>query len=216
MSPKVKICGLRTASALTAAVRGGADYLGFVFYGPSPRNLSFCEAGELRLLVPPTVASVALVVNADDAEIERIIRVLGPGIVQAHGAETPERIAAIKQRFGVHVWKALPVASAGDIAAHRAYVGAADLVLFDAKPPAGMKNALPGGNALSFDWSLLADASIDMPWGLAGGLNPDNVAEAVRITGAGLIDTSSGVESAPGVKDEALIAAFLEAAGSDG
>lgn len=216
MTPEVKICGLSTPETLRTAVHAGADYLGFVFYGPSPRNLTYCQAGELRLLVPPGVRKVALVVNADDAVHDEIIRVLDPDIFQAHGGESPERIAEIRSRFGRPVWKAVPVREAADIAAHTRYQGAADLVLFDAKPPRDMANALPGGNALSFDWRLLEQASIDMPWGLAGGLRPDNVAEAVRITGAALVDTSSGVESAPGVKDNTLITAFLNAARSDG
>lgn len=216
MSLKIKICGLRTPDTLQAAVDTGADYLGFVFYEPSPRNISFRLAGELRLLVPAGQRKVALIVNAEDQVIDKIQRVLEPDIFQAHGSESPERIREIRERFGKPVWKAVAVADSNDIAAHKDFEGAADLVLFDAKPPGSMKDALPGGNAISFDWSLLAQASIDMPWGLAGGLHPENVSEAIRISAASLVDTSSGVEHAPGIKDEALIAAFIKAARSDG
>lgn len=209
VSPAIKICGLKTPEALDAAIKAGADYAGFVFFPPSPRHLGLADAAQLSARAEGRLKRVALTVDADDAMITEIIAATGIDILQLHGKETPERAGQVKARFGLTVWKALSVASKDDVARAGSYAGGADLVLFDAKTPGG---ALPGGMGLSFDWSLVANWNGPLPWGLAGGLTPDNVADAVRLTGAPLVDTSSGVESAPGVKDPARIAKFCSAA----
>ncbi|WP_324262788.1 phosphoribosylanthranilate isomerase [Altererythrobacter sp. H2] len=206
---QIKICGVNTPEAVDACVAAQADWCGLVFYPPSPRNLTPSEAAVLAGHAGARIGKVGLFVDADDLAIAEGIRAGSLDAVQLHGHESPERTAQVRQRFGLPVWKALPVASAADVARAMAYRDAADLILFDAKTP---KGALPGGMGLAFDWSLVARWKGPLPWGLAGGLSPANAAEALRQTGAPLLDTSSGVESAPGVKDPALITAFCGAA----
>ena len=210
-APAIKICGLNTPAALDAAIAARAEYGGFVFFPPSPRNVSPADAAALGARAAGRIARVGLFVDADDALIAEAVAAAGLEVLQLHGKESPERAAQLRAGFGLPVWKALAVAGASDIAGAARYAGAADLVLFDAKTP---KGALPGGMGLSFDWNLLANWRGPLAWGLAGGLNPGNVAEAVRQTGAPLVDTSSGVESAPGVKGVDKIAAFCQAARS--
>lgn len=204
----IKICGISTGQALEAAIRGGAAHAGFVFFARSPRAVTPAEAALLSERAQGRIGRVGLFVDADDALLGDAVGSGRLDALQLHGSETPERAAQLRARFGIPVWKALSVATAADVARAQAYAGAADLVLFDAKTP---KGTLPGGMGLSFDWSLVAHWKGPVAWGLAGGLDPANVAEAIRLTGAPLVDTSSGVESAPGVKDEARIAAFCEA-----
>lgn len=208
-APKIKICGVTAADALDAAIAARADYVGFNFHPPSPRALKPGDAAKLAARAGDSIVKVGVLVNADDHAIALAIDAGKLDVVQLHGSETPDRVAEVKVRFGLPVWKALPVAAAGDVGMAEAYRGAADLILFDAKTP---KGALPGGMGLVFDWSLLAGYKAALPWGLAGGLTPDNVAGAIAITHAPLVDTSSGVESAPGVKDVDRIAAFCQAA----
>lgn len=216
MSVAVKICGLSTPETLAAALESGADYVGFVFFPKSPRHVTLEQAAALAAQARGKAKIVALTVDADDALLASIASTVKPDLIQAHGAETPERIAAIRALTGVGVMKALKVAGPEDIAAARDYAAVADLLLFDAKAPASLKDALPGGNGLSFDWSLLADGRGGHRFMLSGGLNPENVAEAVRVTGARLVDVSSGVESAPGIKDPERIRKFIEAVKSSG
>jgi phosphoribosylanthranilate isomerase len=208
---RVKICGLRTGADVAAAASAGASYVGFVFYPKSPRNVSFQEAAALAVDVPMGVAKVALVVNADDAFLDDLTAAVPLDMLQLHGSETPTRVAEVKARYGLPVMKAVGIADASDLAQIDAYAAVADQLLIDAKPP---KNAdLPGGNGLAFDWTLLAGRKYwTVPWMLAGGLTADNVAEAVRRTGATQVDVSSGVEGLVGVKDAGLILAFLAAA----
>jgi phosphoribosylanthranilate isomerase len=207
-APEIKICGLTTPDALEAAIRARAAYAGFVFFPPSPRNVAPRDAAALAACAEGRIARVGLFVDTDDAAIGEAVAAAGLDALQLHGSETPGRAAQLKARFGLPVWKAIPVAGPGDAERARAYDGAVDLVLFDAKTP---KGALPGGMGLAFDWSLVAGWKGPTRWGLAGGLTPENVAEASRITGTPLVDTSSGVECAPGVKDPDLIAAFCAA-----
>ena len=210
MSLLIKICGLSTLDTLDAALDAGADMAGFVFFPPSPRHLSLDLARELGARVEGRALKVALSVDADDATLAASIGALGPDMLQLHGKETPERVAEIRRRFGLPVMKALGVSEAADLAAIDRYAGAVDRVLLDAKPPKGATR--PGGNAKAFDWRSLAGAAIATPWMLSGGLDPDNVNDAIAITGATAIDVSSGVESAPGVKDRGLIADFIRRA----
>lgn len=206
MSPvAIKICGLTDAAGLDAAIAARADYAGFVFFSASPRNLNPRDAAPLSARAQGRIGRVGLFVDADDSLIGDAVGAAGLDVLQLHGQETPERTAQLRSRFGLPVWKALSVATAEDVAKAQTYAGAVDLILFDAKTP---KGTLPGGMGLSFDWSLVARWKGPVAWGLAGGLTPDNVAEAVRLTGAPLVDTSSGVESAPGVKDCDRIVAF--------
>jgi len=206
-----KICGVSDRAAIDASVAGGARYVGFVFFPRSPRHVSPGEAAGLSALLPDDVIPVALAVDPNDALIAEIDAQAGVAMYQLHGSESPARVAEIKLRTGKKVMKAIKVSSASDFDAAGAYLDVADMLLFDAKPPAGMTNALPGGNAVSFDWTLLTGRDWPLPWMLSGGLDPQNVAEAIRISGASAVDVSSGVESAPGIKDAARIAAFLEA-----
>ena len=210
MSASAKICGLKTPETIVAAVGGGAAYIGFNFYPRSPRSVTPEDAARLAAKVPPSVSTVALVVDADDALIDRIAEALAPDILQLHGGETPERVAQIRARTGRQVMKALAIATPDDIVRARTYESSADLLMFDAKPPPG---GLPGGNGLAFDWRLLKDATWTRPWLLAGGLTPANVSEAIRATGATRVDVSSGVEDSPGVKSPEKIRQFLAAAG---
>ncbi len=209
-APAIKICGLTDARALDAAILAHADYAGLVFFPPSPRNLLLADAAALSARAEGRIARVGLFVDAEDAAIADAVNAARLDALQLHGSETPARAAQLKAHFGLPVWKALAIATKSDVERAAAYAGAADLVLFDAKTPMG--SALPGGMGLSFDWSLVAGWKGPIAWGLAGGLSPDNVAEAIRVTAAPLVDTSSGVESAPGVKDMDRIAAFAYAA----
>jgi len=204
-TPAIKICGIREPAALDAAIRAHADHVGLNFFARSPRSVTPGEAAALGARAETRIGAVGLFVNADDALLAEAVPAARLTAIQLHGDETPARAAELRARFGKPVWKVISVTTAQDVARAAAYAGAADLILFDAKTPAGM---LPGGMGLSFDWSLVAHWKGPLPWGLAGGLNPANVAEAVRLTGAPLVDTASGVETAPGVKDESLMAAF--------
>ncbi|WP_339831654.1 phosphoribosylanthranilate isomerase [uncultured Parvibaculum sp.] len=212
MTVRVKICGLSTPETVDAAVAAGADYLGFNFIPRSPRFVTFEVAAALAARVPSSVLTVALSVDADDAAFDSMVKAIRPDILQLHGAEMPERLLELKARYGIPLMKAIGVAEPGDPEAGDIYRDSADLLLFDAKPPKSMAGALPGGNGLVFDWSLIAGHRPEMPWMLSGGLDAGNVAEAIRITGAEAVDVSSGVESAPGRKDPALIEAFIRAA----
>jgi phosphoribosylanthranilate isomerase len=209
-APRIKICGLKTAQALDAAIKARADFAGFVFFAPSPRHVGPDEAQQLANRADGRIKRVGLFVDATDSDIAEAIAAARLDVIQLHGQETPECAAKLKAHFGLPVWKAVAVTSASDVARAQAYREATDLILFDAKTPKGA--ALPGGMGLSFDWSLLANRKSGQDWGLAGGLTPENVGEAVHTTGAPLVDTSSGVESAPGVKDVDKIAAFCKAA----
>jgi phosphoribosylanthranilate isomerase len=205
MPVRAKICGLSTPDSVGAAVRGGASHVGFLFFAASPRNVAPEQAA--MLATPPGVGRVGVFVDADDALIDHAMGA-GLTVLQLHGGETPERAAALRARHGVEVWKAVPVRTRADLVPARAYHGAADRILYDAKTPVGA--ALPGGMGLRFDWTLLVGHDHPLPWALSGGLDASNAAEAARITGATLLDVSSGVESAPGVKDVDKIAAFLQ------
>jgi len=210
MSVQTKICGLSSAETLDAAINGGASYVGFVFFAKSPRNLMVDQAAALAARVPGHVKSVGLFVDPTDDDLARIVAQVRLDVLQLHGHETPESAARIGKAFARDVWKAIPVRTAADRDAAARYKGAADLILYDAKPPEGAD--LPGGNGMRFDWTLLNGHRHPLPWALSGGLDAGNVAEAVRMTGAPLVDVSSGVESAPGVKDVDKIAAFLKEA----
>ncbi len=207
---RVKICGITDTAALDAAVAAGAAYVGFVFFEKSPRHLEIDQARALAVEVPPGVIKVALTVNADNATLDAIDAAVPLDMWQLHGSETPERVTEVKARYGLPVMKALGVGDAADVEAIAHYEGVADQILVDAKPP--RTAVLPGGNGLSFDWRLISTRDWAGPWMLAGGLTPDNVGEAVALTGARQIDVSSGVESAPGVKDADLISRFVGAA----
>lgn len=206
----VKICGLTTPDQALAAAAAGANYIGLVFFARSPRNLTLVQACDVALAVPPGVAKVALTVDAEDAALMAILAALPVDMLQLHGHESPARVAEVRARFGLPVMKAVGVATEADLPALDSYARVADQVLVDAKPAPGAD--LPGGNGLSFDWRLIARRRWPCPWMLAGGLRPDNVAEAIRLTGARQVDVSSGVESAPGVKDTEAVAAFIAAA----
>ena len=212
MTTRVKICGLSTPETVDAAVAAGADYLGFTFVSKSPRLVAFDKAGSLAARVPPSVLKVALSVDADDAAFDAMVKTIQPDILQLHGTETPERLVELKARYGITLMKAIGVAEPGDPETGDIYRDSADLLLFDAKPPKSMAGALPGGNGLVFDWSLIAGHRPEMPWMLSGGLTAENVAEAIRITGAEAVDVSSGVETAPGQKSPELTEAFIKAA----
>jgi phosphoribosylanthranilate isomerase len=206
----IKICGLSSADTVGAAMKAGASHLGFVHFPKSPRHV---EADQLRALaapVPSHIGRVAVLVDPNDESLAELTATHAITALQLHGKESPARTAAIRQRFNLPVWKAISVKTSADIEAAKTYAGAADLLLFDAKTPEGA--ALPGGMGLRFDWTLLRGVPISLPWGLSGGLGIDNVAEAIRITGAPMIDVSSGVESAPGIKSVDKIMAFCKAA----
>jgi len=212
MAIDVKICGINSRPALAAAIDGGAAYVGLIFYPPSPRYVATEQAATLAAAVPEGVTKVGLLVDADDALIARIVARVPLDMLQLHGGESPARVAEIRDRFARPVMKAIKIADAEDVAGAEVYCGAADRLLFDAKPPKGMTGALPGGNAVSFDWRLLAGRRWPLPWMLSGGLNAGNVAEAVGISGTPAVDVSSGVEDRPGVKNPEKINAFLKVA----
>lgn len=211
MGVAVKICGLRTPEGIAAAVEGGARFVGFVFYRRSPRYVSPAEARELARRVPEGVAKVGVFVDPGDPELEAAR--VGLDMIQLHGAESPERVAMIRARFARPVIKAIKLATEADLEPVAAFAEVADWLMFDAKAPAALDDALPGGNARAFDWQLLArkDAGGGRPWLLSGGLTPGNVAEAIAIAGAEAVDVSSGVETRPGVKSVERIRAFLDA-----
>jgi phosphoribosylanthranilate isomerase len=208
----VKICGINSPEALLAAADAGADLIGLVFYPPSPRHVTAEQAAALAALAPARVLKVGLFVDARDADIARVLERVRLDMLQLHGRETPDRVREIRGRFGLPVIKAIPVASAQDVETATEFEAVADRLLFDAKPPMTMEGALPGGNALRFDWELLRGRRWKAAWMLSGGLLPENLAEAVEITGARAVDVSSGVEDRPGHKDPARIRAFLAAA----
>ena len=212
MTIEVKICGLDRAAAVDAAIEGGAHYTGFVFYPPSPRNLTPESAALLTERVPSSVTKVGLFVDPTDAKIDSVLALNDLDMIQLHGSESPARVAEVKAHTGLPVMKAIKIASAQDIDDASAYYDIADRILFDALAPAEMMDALPGGNALKFDWTLIAGLVVPLPWMLAGGLTAENLAEAIRVTGAPVVDVSSGVEDRPGVKSLDKIRAFLAAA----
>ena len=209
MSVAAKICGLTSEEAVQAAVAGGARFAGFVFYPPSPRSLGIAHAATLVAGVARGITRVGVFVDPDNTLLGNVLNKMPLDMIQLHGSETPDRAAAIKRRFGTKVMKAIKVASALDLQGAKDFLGSVDWLMFDAKPPKDMANALPGGNALAFDWELLRQKNWPLPWMLSGGLTVENLAEAVRTARAETVDVSSGVESSPGVKDPAKIRAFL-------
>ncbi len=212
MTIAVKICGLSTTEAVAAAVDGGAAMVGFVFFPPSPRALNPDQLADLVVGVPENIVRVGLFVNASDDEIDAVVSTGGLDMLQLHGGETPDHVSALKTRFGLPVMKALAISGPQDLDAARAYEPVVDRLLFDARPPKGATR--PGGNALAFDWQLMAGQSWAVPWLLAGGLSPENLAQAVPTSGAAAVDVSSGVEDAPGVKNVSKIRQFLRLAAS--
>ncbi|MDX0626294.1 phosphoribosylanthranilate isomerase [Sinorhizobium medicae] len=209
MKTEVKICGLKTAEALQRAVALGASHTGFIFFPKSPRNIEPDDAGRLAELARGRAKIVAVTVDADNDDLDEIVSALHPEVLQLHGSENPERVLAIKALYGLPVIKALAIREASDLERIAPYIGIADRFLLDAKPPAG--SDLPGGNGVSFDWGLLDALDANVDYMLSGGLNASNVEDALALTGARAIDTSSGVESAPGIKDLTLMDAFFEA-----
>jgi phosphoribosylanthranilate isomerase len=212
MSVAAKICGINSRAGLEAAVAGGAEFIGFIFYPPSPRYIAPEDAGQLARLVPPHIKKVGVFVDADPDEIDGVLLETPLDVLQFHGTESPRNIDDLRIIFRLPVIKAIKIGAPDDVAKARAFEGHADWLMFDAKPPADLAGALPGGNAVKFDWTLLAGTTWRTPWFLSGGLTPENLAAAVRATGAALVDVSSGVEVRPGLKDPAKIAAFLAAA----
>jgi phosphoribosylanthranilate isomerase len=205
----IKICGLKTEEALAAALAGGASHVGFIFFPKSPRNIDPAKAGLLRQAAIGKAKAVAVTVDADDATLAAIVEAMAPDMLQLHGKETPERVAEVRARYGLPVMKAFSVREAADLQAITRYRGVAHRFLLDAKPPAGSE--LPGGNGVPFDWRLLASLDAGLDYMLSGGLNAANIGEALLLTNPPGIDISSGVESAPGVKDPALIEGFFRA-----
>jgi phosphoribosylanthranilate isomerase len=207
---RVKICGLTKSADIAAAIDAGASYVGFAFFPKSPRNLGLRDAALLAASVPAGICKVALTVNADNIMLDDLVEAVPLDMLQLHGAESPERVAEIQDRYGLPVMKAVGVADERDLPTLDEFLRVANQILVDAKPP--KVGGLPGGNGLTFDWRLIAGRRWLVPWMLAGGLTCDNVAEAIRLTGARQVDVSSGVESAPGVKDADKIRAFIAAA----
>ncbi len=212
MAVDVKICGLSEPETLLAAIAGGAAMVGFNFFPTSARYVTPDQAASLASRVPEQVLRVGLTVDPSDGELADILRQVPLDVIQLQGGESPARVAEIRERFGKQVMKAVKIATRADVAEAAAFEPVADRLLFDAKPPKSMTKALPGGNAIAFDWRLLAGKRWSRPWMLAGGLKADNLADAVKESGATAVDVASGVESAPGKKDTALIRAFLEKA----
>ncbi len=209
---RVKICGLTRPEDVAASVAAGASYLGFNFFPKSPRYTDIPSAAAMAVTVPDGVAKVALVVDADDTLLDALTASVPIDILQLHGSETPERVLAVKARYGLPVMKVVGVATAEDLPLLDAHGRVADQILVDAKPPPGADR--PGGNAITFDWNLIAGRRWPVPWMLAGGLTPLNVVDAIALTGARQVDVASGVESAPGVKDAQMVADFIAAAQS--
>lgn len=216
MAVRFKICGINSETAMQAAIEARADFVGLMFYPPSPRYLGVADAARLAAMVPKGMQRVGVFVDAPENVIEETLDDVGLDILQLHGSESPEAAAAIRARFGLPVIRAVKLATPDDLAVAKAQEAVADMLLFDAKPPPEMTGALPGGNAISFDWRMLAGYRDAKPWMLSGGLTAANLAQAVAITGAEMVDVSSGVESRPGVKEPALIAAFAAAARAAG
>lgn len=214
MKPDVKICGLKSEEAVDRAVARGATHIGFIFFPKSPRNIEPAAAGELAERVRGYVKIVAVTVDADTDDLDEIIDQVKPDYLQLHGTESPERLLTLKALYGLPVIKAFSIRDVDDLERIDPYIGIADRFLFDAKPPKGSE--LPGGNGVSFDWRLLQSLDGSIDYMLSGGLNKDNVAQALALTGARAIDVSSGVESAPGVKDTGMIDAFFDAVASAG
>ena len=212
MTTEVKICGVNTSEALRAAVEAGAEFVGLNFYPPSPRSITPKQAAALAAVAPQQLCKVGLFVDVEDETIAQTLATVPLDMLQLHGSESPARVAQIKARFGLPVMKVLKIAEYADLAMAEAYFRAADRLLFDAKPPKEMTGALPGGNARAFDWQLLAGRTWPLPWMLSGGLDPSNVAEAARISGARAVDVSSGIEDRPGLKNPDKIRAFVTAA----
>ena len=206
---RVKICGLTSADAVTQAADAGASYLGFCFYPPSPRAIEPAKAAEVIGAAPAGVMRVALMVDPDDVLLDQITQ-LPIDMIQLHGSETPERVADVRERTELPVMKAVGIRTAEDLPAITEYGRIADQLLIDAKPPKDAE--LPGGNGVAFDWTLIANRRWPVPWMLAGGLTPDNVAQGIRLTGAQQVDVASGVESAPGVKDHGMVRSFINSA----
>lgn len=209
MSLHIKICGLKTPETLQAALAGGATHVGFIFFAKSPRWIAPADAGGLRAAARGRAQAVAVTVDADDAFLDEILKTMSPDMLQFHGRETPQRVAEVKARYGLPVMKALSVSEPADLEKVAPYLGVADRFLFDAKPPKGSE--LPGGNGVSFDWTLLAALDRNLDYMLSGGLNAANIDDALRLANPPGIDISSGVESSPGVKDTALIRNFFSA-----
>lgn len=214
MQTKVKICGLSTPAALEAAIAGGADFAGFVIFPKSPRHVDVAGAKALASVARGRIRSVVLLVDPDDDLFDQVQAEVAPDFIQLHGRETPERVAELRERGTTPIIKALAVATRNDVAQAETYrqTGHADLILFDAAPSPALENALPGGNGLRFDWTILSGMAERFDFALAGGLDAANVSEAIRQTGAAIVDVSSGVESSPGLKDPDRIARFLDAA----
>lgn len=210
MTVQVKICGISEPESLRVAIEGGVRWIGLVFYPPSPRYVAPAMAAELARMVPTGVRTVGLFVDADDAYLEHVVGQVPLDMLQLHGKETPTRVAAVKATHALPVMKAIKVGGPEDLERAAEHAQVCDRLLFDAKPPAKVA-ALPGGNGIAFDWTLLTGRTWAKPWMLSGGLNAGNVADAVRTTGATAVDVSSGVEDRPGHKEPALIRAFLEA-----
>jgi phosphoribosylanthranilate isomerase len=210
MGVQAKICGISTPEAVTAALTGGAAFLGFVFFEKSPRNIAPDAARRLAQPVRGQAKVVALLVDPSDEEADRVASILKPDLIQLHGKETPARARAIGQRTGAGIVKVVPVSEAADLAAATDFESVVEHLMFETKPPKGADR--PGGHGAAFDWTLLAGRRFQRPWFLAGGLDPWNLTQAVQQSGAPLLDVSSGVERGPGLKDPALIAAFLDAA----
>ncbi|RUX01410.1 phosphoribosylanthranilate isomerase [Mesorhizobium sp. M8A.F.Ca.ET.059.01.1.1] len=209
MALDIKICGLKTDQAVAAALAGGASHVGFIFFAKSPRYVEPAEAGRLREAARGKALAVAVTVDANDAFLNEIVEKMRPDMLQLHGSEPPERVAELKARHGLPVMKALPLSEAADLERIKPFVGIADRFLFDAKPPKGSE--LPGGNGVAFDWRILAGLDAGIDYMLSGGLNAANIGDALRLANPPGIDISSGVESAPGVKDPALIEQFFRA-----
>ena len=212
MNVRSKLCGLNTVQDIDAAIQAGAAYVGFVFFAKSPRNLDIAEARELALRVPVGISKVALVVNADNTLLDQITTSVPLDMLQLHGDESLERVAEVKARYGLPVMKALGIATSEDVERAQTYSGVADQLLLDAKPMAGQD--LPGGNGFSFDWTLLQGQTWSVPWMLAGGLTPANVASAVQLSGAQQVDVSSGIEITPSQKSPELMMEFVSQANS--
>lgn len=215
MSVKVKICGVKNPDILQTAVTAGADFIGLVFYLPSPRAVTPSLGADLARMTPASTRVVGLFVDPDEALLEQVMSQVPLDYIQLHGKETPDRTAEIRDLYGLPVIKAIPVARRKDLLQVRPYHDAADIILFDAKPPDNVVVTLPGGTGIAFDWSILSGIKVPMPWMLAGGLNPDNVADAITTTRAEMVDVSSGVETGPGLKDPQRIKTFIERAKHD-
>ncbi|MBT5073498.1 MAG: phosphoribosylanthranilate isomerase [Kordiimonadaceae bacterium] len=211
MNIEAKICGLSTAETVRTALDAGASYVGFVFYPPSPRNISIEKAAELAEIVKEDALKVGVFVNPDDALLHDVFKQVDLDVIQLHGNETVERVQYIRNRFSKIVMKAISVASLSDIARAKEYQTKVDMLLFDAKAPLEMDDALPGGNGLSFDWNLISGYQWHVPWMLSGGLDEANVAKAIKISGAKIVDVSSGIEVKPGQKDVTKIKSFIKA-----